>query len=611
MIYRNKKTTTVVFATMLALSVVAGDIDKAFRYLNTGDYANARKFLNEVIAEDPQNTAAAYGLAKYFFSKDNQGYNLDSANYFVKIAVKKVPLNPDDKETKRLLNLGVRDYTIQALQKDINYEAFSKTEKQNTVEAYQYFLDNYNEKGLLYQAENARNQLAYIRAQGANNPAALKEFFEKYPSADQVKEAKELYEKLLYEQTTADKSYQSYKKYLDGNPTGKYAAEAKKKYEEKLLEHYNNIHEVNAYNEFLEKYQDHPAFRAIQDSVFVIATRPGTVDSYRSFIRSSKNNPNLNEAWNQLYVLYTWAATEDVYRRFSEEFPDFADKQRMARDIELATKDLKPFERDGKWGYAYQPTKDSLVIHIMPEYEEAYEFNGGLAAVRSKACSERCVYYYINKANQRAIDPDFNYAGDFRNGFAVVGIGNCEAEDACKYGIIDTRGKYVVAAVYDVIEDESEGLYLAARNEKFGFINNRGETVVSLKYSDGLPFSQGVAGVAIDENWFFIDKEGRQKFINRFHDVSSFSDSLCAVTIDGDKWGYIDMSGNFVIDALYEDAEDFENGFAIVSKEEKDPRNKNLTINQRYKIDKKGKVIEKLTAPKTPAKATRKKRSRK
>ncbi len=607
---KNRKITVLLFATMAALTVAAGDIDKAFKYLNTGDYPNARRFLNEVISEEPGNTAAAYGLAKYFFSKDNPAYHLDSANYFVKLAAKKVPLNPDDKETKKLLNLGVRDYTIQTLQKDINYEAFTKTEKQNTVEAYQYFIENFNEKGLLYQAENARNQLAYIRAQGKNSPAAMKEFYEKYPNADQAKDARELYEKLLYEQTTADKTYQSYKKYLDENPTGAYITEANKKYEQTLLEHYNTIHNINSYSEFLEKHKAHPAYSSIQDSIYQIATRPGTVQALKDFVKNYPQNPYQKQGWDQLYVLYTWAATEDVYRKFAEEFPDFPDKQRIARDIEFAQKDLKPFQREGKWGYAYQPTKDSLVIQIMPEYEEAYDFNGGLAAVRSKACAVKCIYYYINKANQRAVEPDFNFAGDYRNGYAVVGVGNCEVEDACKYGIVDTRGKYVVAPSYDVIEEESEGLFLASKNEKFGFINNRGDVVISLKYSDGLSFSQGTSAVAIDENWFFIDKEGRQLFINRFHDVSSFSDSLCAVTLDGENWGYIDMSGNFVVDALYKDAEDFENGFAIVSKEEKDPKNKSLTINQRYRIDKKGKVIEKLTMPKS-ATGTKKKRTRK
>lgn len=592
------------------LYAFAGDIDKAFKYLNTGDYPNARKYLNEVVAEEPDNVAAMYGLAKYFFAKDNSSYHIDSANYYIKAAAKKLPLNPDDKNTKKLLSLGVRDYTIQTLQKDINYEAYTKTEKENSVESYQYFIDNYSEKGLLYQAENGRNQLAYIRAQGKNSPAAMKEFFEKYPNADQAKEAKVLYEKLLYEQTTADRSYQSYKKYIDENPNGAFVAEATKKYDEKLIEYYNEQHDLNSYREFVKKYPNHSANLAMQDSVFVIATRPGTIEAYKDFIRSNEGNIRIKKAWYELYALYTSAATEDMYRKFSEEFPDFFDKDKLIADMQLSKKDLKPFERDGKWGYAYQPTKDSLVIEVMPEYEEAYEFNCGFAAVRSKACNEKYVYYYINRANQRSLEPDFNFAGDFKNGYAVVGIGNCEDESACRYGIIDSRGEYVVLPTYDVIEEESDGLYLAAKNEKFGFINARGDVIISLKYSDGLPFSQGAAAVAIDENWFFIDKEGRQMFIYRFHDVSSFSDSLCAVTLDGENWGYIDMAGNFVIDALYAGAEDFENGFAIVSKEEKDPKNKKLTISQRYKIDKKGKVIEKLTAPRT-AKPSKKKRTRK
>ena len=107
---------------------------------------------------------------------------------------------------------------------------------------------------------------------------------------------------------------------------------------------------------------------------------------------------------------------------------------------------------------------------------------------------------------------------------------------------------------------------------------------------------------------FFIDKTGKQIFINRFHDVSSFSDSLCAVTPDGSTWGYIDMSGNFVIQPVYETAEDFVNGFGIISKKEPDPKNKSMFISQRYKIDRNGKILEKLTAPKENSKKTSKRR---
>src|SRR2546429_620057 len=126
----------------IALSgiLLAGDLDKAFKYLNTGDYANALKYLNEVFSDEPGNVAANYGLAKFYFLKDNKLYNLDSANAHIKLAVKKIPLKPDDKQTKKFLTLGVRDYTVQALNQEINEAGYAQAEFTNSVESYQHFI---------------------------------------------------------------------------------------------------------------------------------------------------------------------------------------------------------------------------------------------------------------------------------------------------------------------------------------------------------------------------------------------------------------------------------------------------------------------------------------
>lgn len=582
-------------------TAMAGDIDKAFKYLNAGDYANARKYLSEVIYEEPKNAAANYAMAKFFYLKDNKAYNLDSANIFIKLAAEVIPM-PDNKETKKYLSLGVRDYTIQQLQQDINQAAYARAEKENTVESYQFFIDRYTDKGLLNRAANMRNQLAYIRARGKNSPTALKEFFTAYPQAEQVQEAKEWYEKLLYEQTTADKTFQSYKKYIDENPQGAFVKEARKNFEEKVLEHYVRQNSLTAYLEFEKKYKDHPAYPQVQDSIYKKATASGAVDAFANFVRNYTANRNLKEAWQQLYILYTAEATEVSYQSFLKEFPAFPDKALVEKDMQLAQRQLKPFQKGEKWGYVWQATKDSLVVFVPFDYEEAYEFNCGYAAVRDKPCTdEQCTYYYINKNNDIPFRAKFNFAGDFMGGYAIAGIGKCET-DECKYGIIDKRGEWVVPPVYEEIEDPSEGLYMAVKNGRCGFINAKGEEVISIKYSSALPFSQGIAAVAIDGNWFFIDKEGRQIFINRFQNTSSFKDSLCAVTQDGISWGYIDMAGNYVIEPKFETAEDFEAGFAVISKKEKDPANKSLTISQRYKIDRSGKTIEKLVAPKPATK---------
>ena len=95
-------------------------MDKSFKYLNTGDYTNAYKYLQEAVRDEPENVAANFGLAKFYSLKDNKQYNIDSANIFVKRAAAKLPLDPKAKQTKKFLTLGVRDYTVQNLQSEIN-----------------------------------------------------------------------------------------------------------------------------------------------------------------------------------------------------------------------------------------------------------------------------------------------------------------------------------------------------------------------------------------------------------------------------------------------------------------------------------------------------------
>ncbi|MCS6935787.1 MAG: WG repeat-containing protein [Chitinophagales bacterium] len=604
-----RKYASVFCFVLTVLPALAGDLEKAFKYLNTGDYPNALKHLREVLQEEPLNAAANYGMAKYFSFKDNKAYNLDSAHAYIVVAMKRLPINPEDKEGKRFVALGVRDYTIQALYKTINFEAFSKAERENTLEAYQHFLDVYSDTALLRQAVNLRNQKAYMRALSLRTVQALEEFIKKYPEAAEVKEAKERYEKMLYEETTADKSYLSYKNYLDKYPKGKYVEEARKNYEQALLEHYLRQNTLSGYEEFVKMYPRHPANHFIQDTIYKIVTAKGDVEAYRKFVRHYADNRNITDAWKQLYILFTARANPEDYERFRREFPDYPFAQEVERDALQANRILYPIRVNDKVGFALKNAVDTLTPVIQPVYEEAGPFSCGLAVVREKPCTDtRCEYYYITKEGRKAFDEVFNYAADFYEGLAIVGVGDCEA-DECKYGIIDKRGKYVLPPVYDFIDDPTEGLYVAEKDKRFGYINLKGEEEISFKYENALPFKQGVAAVQLSGNWFFIDRSGRQLFINRFADVSSFSDSLCAVTQDGANWGYIDMSGNFVIQPQYESAEDFVNGFAIVSKKEKDPKNKNFFISQRYKIDKSGKIIEKVTAPK-PTPVNKKKRGR-
>ena len=61
------------------------------------------------------------------------------------------------------------------------------------------------------------------------------------------------------------------------------------------------------------------------------------------------------------------------------------------------------------------------------------------------------------------------------------------------------------------------------------------------QFDDAMPFSEGLARVAIGDRWGYIDKSGEYVINLQFDDAKSFEDGLACVKIDG-KYGYISKS---------------------------------------------------------------------
>jgi hypothetical protein len=583
--------------------VHGGDLKKAFKLLNTGGYEEAISHLTDELKDMPEHVAANFGMAKIFSAKDFKRYNLDSAFIFAQRAYLRLPLNPDDKNTKKFLEYGVRDFTVQELYHQIQREAFEVAQKANTIEQYDHFISKYTDKKLIEQATEMRNALAYSAAEKENTYQALKKFIDTYPDAKEVPKATLLYEKLLYLHITADGKPESYKKYMELYPKGAYYEEAKSEFEQRGLEITLKENTLDAYIRFQKNYPNHPSIGRVQDSIFVLFTKEGEADLYKDFIRLYPNNRNIFNAWKELYLLETIHATSREFENFAKQYPQYPFMNEVQQDLELSKLEFKLFKRDDKYGYIDAASGQEL---IPIQFTEASDFFCGLAAVSKEDCDENCHYYYINKKGDTAFAGTFNYAGDFVEGRAVVGIGNC-SEDSCKYGVIDKRGKFVVPPVYDEVDDLSEGFYAVAMGEKYGFLDRRGRLAIEFKYKDALGFKEGVAAVKTDSGWTFIDTLGNRVTEKFFKKTSSFSSALCAVTENDSTWGYIDHQFKWVIAPMYAEAGDFEKGFAIVATRDRDKTKKNLFVYQRFKIDSSGKVIEKLLGS-APDKSNKKKK---
>ncbi|EFQ3457694.1 WG repeat-containing protein [Campylobacter jejuni] len=157
-----------------------------------------------------------------------------------------------------------------------------------------------------------------------------------------------------------------------------------------------------------------------------------------------------------------------------------------------------------------------------------------------------------------------------------------------KCGLIDKQGNLVIEAKYDDIWYFDDGLAKVKLNKKWGFIDKQGNLVIKAKYDDVDDFREGLAGVNLNRKWGFIDKKGKiiikakYDFIDDKDDemvmfgskhglylllfkeniLGCFHEGLALARINK-KYGFIDKNENLVIEAKYDEVEDFDKGLAI------------------------------------------------
>ena len=87
------------------------------------------------------------------------------------------------------------------------------------------------------------------------------------------------------------------------------------------------------------------------------------------------------------------------------------------------------------------------------------------------------------RTGQIAINPHFDFAGDFVEGLALVRIGSWETG---KYGYIEKTGHFVINPQFDHAEDFADGLALVRigdyKTGKWGYIDKSGKYVINLKF---------------------------------------------------------------------------------------------------------------------------------
>lgn len=138
-----------------------------------------------------------------------------------------------------------------------------------------------------------------------------------------------------------------------------------------------------------------------------------------------------------------------------------------------------------------------------------------------------------------------------------------------KWGFIDKNGLLVIKAQFDDVGPFSEGMAAVNQKGKWGYIDRSGELLIPAIYKSAWAFHEGFARVLpFDGPDHFITPEGKIMAGEKWAAADDFSNGRARVLV-GNLFGYIDTSGQLVIQPIYTRGWNFEEGVCIVEYENK------------------------------------------
>lgn len=225
-----------------------------------------------------------------------------------------------------------------------------------------------------------------------------------------------------------------------------------------------------------------------------------------------------------------------------------------AEDGFLFTSDYEYISVMGNDGLVVVTSKDSRIIDktgvvmgiFKDKVTDASVYSEGLVA----ACCNGKYSFYNDFAEKQF--GDYEAAGAFQNGLAAVKSGG-------KWMLVNKKGE-VKSEKYDEIVLNSLGEYIvnniiiAKQGNNYKFYDSKWKEKATIKCDDiDISTNDGKIAFCQGEKWGFVNTSGEVVIKPTYENAKSFSNGLAAVCKDG-EWGFINTEGKVVIDYQFTDA---------------------------------------------------------
>lgn len=199
------------------------------------------------------------------------------------------------------------------------------------------------------------------------------------------------------------------------------------------------------------------------------------------------------------------------------------------------------------------------------------DFSDGRAVFYRQTSDGKLLYGYIDTSGNIVVEPKYEYAGSFNEGFAVATLVNGG------YALIDVTGKEINKFNFNYLGTYSNGLmaYQEKQDSKYGYIDKNGGIVIKPQFTMAQDFKDGTAVVNMSQDpivnkYGLIDKKGKFIVQPEYNDILILGEGMLALGIPinkeysyfGSKYAIAGADGAPLTDFIYYGVSEYKNGIA-------------------------------------------------
>jgi hypothetical protein len=306
---------------------------------------------------------------------------------------------------------------------------------------------------------------------------------------------------------------------------------------------------LDEFEMFIEKYPDNFHVVDAENRIYEMSTASGNLSAYREFIIKYPKNRNISDAWKKLYQIYMKDFNIQSFESFAKEFPEFPFKEDLIQDQNLFFENYFPVIIDEKFGY--MNSQGQVVIEA--DYDEAGPFKEGLAVVLKDSN-----YGIINKKNEHIVDFVYDQILEFNNGRAIV------LKDEF-YNVIDRSGRLISSDFFKDLTVFNSKVFLGLKDSVYSFYDMNLNELNTKKYQEIGMLINGFAIVQNENLYGLIDSSLVEIISPRYDGIQRFDAESFIYTLNGKK-GILNEKGLKFTEPIYDDISvfNYENNSAIV-----------------------------------------------